>query len=142
MERERMEKDHMDNDLPQHAVNLPDVLAEVTAAFMRYEAALTGNDVAVLDELFWASPHTVRYGAGENLYGTEAIRAFRMARPSKGLARALRNTVITTYGRDYATANTEFTRDGTAAIGRQSHTWLRLPQGWRIVAAHVSSMSA
>jgi hypothetical protein len=137
-----MEKDDMENDQPQHAVNLPAVLAEVTAAFMRYEAALTGNDVAVLDELFWDSPHTVRYGAAENLHGADAIRAFRTARPSTGLARALRHTVITTYGHDFATANTEFTRDGTAAPGRQSHTWLRLPQGWRIVAAHVSLMAA
>ncbi len=126
----------------EYEINLPDVVAEVTAAFMRYEAALTGNDVAVLDELFWNSPHTLRYGAGENLIGYEAIKAFRLARPSKGLQRELVNTVITTYGRDYATANTEFTRVGEARIGRQSHTWLRLPEGWRIVAAHVSLMSA
>lgn len=126
----------------KHEINLPDVVAEVTAAFMRYEAALTGNDVAVLDELFWNSPHTLRYGAGEDLLGYEAIRAFRLARPSKGLERELMNTVITTYGRDYATANTEFTRVGESRIGRQSHTWLRLPEGWRIVAAHVSLIAA
>lgn len=125
-----------------YEINLPEVVAEVMAAFQRYEAALTGNDVAVLDELFWNSPHTLRYGAGENLRGYEAIKAFRLARPSKGLERDLINTVITTYGRDYATANTEFTRQGETRIGRQSHTWLRLPQGWRIVAAHVSLIAA
>lgn len=126
----------------EQEINLPEVVAEVTAAFMRYEAALIGNDVAVLDELFWNNPATLRYGVGENLFGYEAIRAFRLARPSKGLERDLMNTVITTYGRDFATANTEFTRKGEARIGRQSHTWLRLPQGWRIVAAHVSLMNA
>lgn len=125
-----------------YEINLPEVVAEVTAAFQRYEAALTGNHVAVLDELFWNSPHTLRYGAGENLRGYEAIKAFRLARPSKGLERDLMNTVITTYGRDYATANTEFTRQGETRIGRQSHTWLRLPEGWRIVAAHVSLIAA
>lgn len=122
-------------------INIREVLAEVTEAFYRYEKALTGNDVAVLDELFWASEHTVRLGAGENLYGREEILAFRKARPSKGLDRTLQNTVITTYGRDFATANTEFTRDGIDRIGRQSHTWARMPEGWRIVAAHVSWMS-
>jgi hypothetical protein len=123
-------------------INLPEVLAEVTAAFMRYEAALTGNDLAVLDELFWNSPHTLRYGAGENLLGYDAIQAFRRARPAQSLERSLRNTVITTFGLDCATANTEFIRPGEARIGRQSQTWMRLPQGWRIVAAHVSLMQA
>jgi len=123
-------------------INLPDVLAEVTAAFQRYEQALVGNDVAVLDELFWDSPHTLRYGATENLYGIEAIRAFRAARPAQGLARELGNTVITSYGRDFATANTEFQRLGSERSGRQSQTWLRTPQGWRVVAAHVSLLPA
>lgn len=121
-------------------INLPDVVAEVTEAFERYEAALTGNDVETLDALFWASPHVIRYGATENLHGQEEILAFRQARPSKGLERTLRNTVITTLGRDMATANTQFLRDGVAGIGRQSHSWARLPEGWRIVAAHVSFM--
>ncbi|SNS50716.1 oxalurate catabolism protein HpxZ [Tropicimonas sediminicola] len=121
-------------------INLPDVLAEVTEAFHRYETALTSNDVATLDALFWSSPHVIRYGATENLYGQEEILAFRQARPSKGLDRTLTRTVITTFGRDFATANTEFTRDGVARIGRQSHSWVRLPEGWRIVAAHVSWM--
>ena len=119
-------------------INLPDVVAEVTAVFARYEDALVNNRIDVLDELFWPSPATVRYGAGENLVGIEAIRAFRNARPSAGLARTLAHTVITTFGRDCATAMTEFRRDGNPAIGRQSQTWVRFEGGWRVVAAHVS----
>ena len=119
-------------------INRPEVLAEVTAAFQRYEDALVNNRVDVLDELFWPSELTVRYGAGENLRGIEAIRAFRLARPAQGLARTLSNTVITTYGRDFATAMTEFHRDGAARSGRQSQTWVRFDAGWRVVAAHVS----
>ncbi|MBL8473024.1 MAG: oxalurate catabolism protein HpxZ [Rhodocyclaceae bacterium] len=120
------------------AINLPETLAEVQEVFARYEAALVGNDVAVLDELFWPDPRVLRYGATENLYGIEAIRAFRAARSPAGLARTLQNTVITTFGRDFATANTEFRRSGSNMIGRQSQTWVRLAQGWRIVSAHVS----
>ncbi|WP_397408598.1 oxalurate catabolism protein HpxZ [Polaromonas sp.] len=123
------------------AINLPDVLAEVTAQFQRYEKALTGNDVAVLDELFWNSPHTLRYGATENLYGYDAIRAFRAGRPAQGLERTLLKTVITTYGQDMATANVEFQRTGSARSGRQSQTWLRTPEGWRVVSAHVSLLA-
>ena len=120
-------------------INLPDVLAEVTAAFARYEDALVNNKVQVLDELFWDSPHTLRYGATENLYGYEAIQAFRAGRPSKGLSREVLRTAITTYGRDFATASTRFRREGNPAIGRQSQSWVRLPGlGWRVVAAHVS----
>ena len=118
-------------------INLPDVVAEVQAVFDRYEQALVSNDVAVLDELFWDSPHTLRYGVGENLHGYEAIRAYRAARPSQGLQRTLERTVITCYGRDFATANTEFLRAGSRP-GRQSQTWMRTPQGWRVVSAHVS----
>jgi hypothetical protein len=119
-------------------INVPAVLAEVEAVFARYEDALVNNKVDVLDELFWDAPLTVRYGAGENLVGIAAIRAFRSARSPVGLARTLSNTVITTYGRDFATAMTEFRRDGSARCGRQSQTWVRMPQGWRVVAAHVS----
>lgn len=119
-------------------INLPDVHAELSAAFARYEVALTTNDLAVLDELFWDSPHTVRYGVGENLVGIEAIRAFRASRPTQGLARRLQNTVITTFGRDVGTAMTEFRREGGNKLGRQSQTWVRRPEGWRVVAAHVS----
>ncbi len=120
------------------AVNLPDVQAEVAAAFARYEDALVHNEVEVLDELFWDSELTLRYGAGENLYGYPAIQAFRAARPSQGLARELLRTVITTYGRDFATANCEFRRAGSERTGRQSQTWMRTRDGWRVVAAHVS----
>lgn len=120
------------------AINLPAVLAEVTEIFRIYEAALIGNDVAVLDSLFWNDPRALRYGVGENLYGYEAIQAFRAGRSPVGLDRRLFNTVITTYGEDFATANTEFARDGAARTGRQSQTWMRTPAGWKIVAAHVS----
>ncbi len=121
-------------------INLPEVHAEMTALFTRYEDALVNNRIEVLDELFWPSEHTVRYGVRENLRGIDEIRAFRAARPAQGLARTLQNTVITTYGRDCATAMTEFQREGGNKVGRQSQTWVRLPQGWRIVAAHVSLM--
>lgn len=122
-------------------INLPDVLAEMQAAFERYEDALVHNKVDVLDELFWPSALTVRYGVGENLRGIEAIRAFRAARPSVGLARTLSNTVITTYGRDFSTAMTEFQREASTKTGRQSQTWVRFPAGWRVVAAHVSLLA-
>ncbi|MGE8655920.1 MAG: oxalurate catabolism protein HpxZ [Achromobacter sp.] len=122
-------------------INLPAVVAEVTLAFARYETALVNNQVAVLDELFWNSPHTLRYGAGENLYGYEAIRAFRAGRSPQGLARRVLRTAITTYGHDFATTHIEFQREASARIGRQSQTWMRTPQGWRVVAAHVSLMS-
>jgi len=121
-----------------HEINLPDVVAEVTAAFQRYETALVSNDVAVLDELFWRSPHVLRFGVTENVYGYEAIASFQAARSPLNLARRLMNTVITTHGRDFATANIEFQREGSTLTGRQSHVWLRCPDGWRIAAAHVS----
>ena len=120
-------------------INLPDVVAEVEAAFARYEAALTSNDVPVLDSCFWDSPQVIRYGMGENLYGAAEIAAFRAARPSVGLMRTLSRTVITTFGRDFATASTQFHRaTAPGKIGRQMQTWARLPEGWRVVAAHVS----
>jgi len=122
-------------------INRPEILAEVTAVCERYEKALVANDVAVLDELFWNSPHTLRYGATENLYGYDAIRAFRAARPAQGLAREVLRSVITTYGADFATANLEFQRHGGVKPGRQSQTWMRTPQGWRVVAAHVSLLA-
>jgi hypothetical protein len=117
-------------------INLPEVLAEVTTAFEQYEQALISNDVELLDRLFWNSPHTIRYGATENLYGHNAIAQFRAGRSPVGLDRTLKNTVITTYGQDFATANTEFVRPGKS--GRQSQTWMRTSDGWRVVAAHVS----
>ena len=121
-------------------INDPATLAELQAVFARYEDALVNNKVEVLDELFWTSEHTVRYGVGENLVGIAAIRAFRAARPATGLARTLANTVLTTYGTDVGTAMTEFRRDRSSKTGRQSQTWVRFPQGWRVVAAHVSLM--
>ena len=120
------------------SINIPEIVAEVSAAFARYEAALVGNDVATLDGLFWNAPHTVRYGVTENLYGHDEIRAFRAGRSPAGLARSLQHTVITTFGRDFATASTEFRRVGSDRIGRQTQSWVRFPEGWRVVAAHVS----
>ena len=121
-------------------IDLPDVLAEVSAQFARYEAALVSNDVAVLDELFRNDPRTLRYGINENLYGYEAIMAFRAGRSPVGLMRTTDKTVITTYGRDTAVASTLFYRDVWSGkkVGRQMQTWVRFPEGWRIVAAHVS----
>lgn len=120
-------------------IDLPEVRAEVEAVFAAYETALVGNDVATLEALFRDDPRTIRYGMGENLYGMEAIRAFRRGRPSVGLARRIDRTVITTYGRDLATASALFYRDNAPGrVGRQMQTWVRLAEGWRIVAAHVS----
>jgi len=119
-------------------INNAQTLAEVTASFDRYQAAIIANDVAVLDELFWNHALTLRYGTGENLYGHEAIAAYRSARSPAGLAREITKSVVTCYGRDFATTNIEFTRSGRH--GRQSQTWARMPEGWRIVAAHVSYM--
>jgi 1-carboxybiuret hydrolase subunit AtzH-like protein len=120
-------------------IDLPDVVAEVSEAFARYEAALVSNDVATLDELFRKDPRTLRYGIGENLYGYDAIMAFRAGRSPVGLARVLSKTVITAYGRDTAVASTLFQRGAAPdRIGRQMQTWVRFAEGWRIVAAHVS----
>ena len=120
-------------------VDLPDVLAEVTEQFARYEKALVANDVAVLDELFHNDRRSLRYGVGENLYGYDAITAFRAARSPIGLGRRTDKTVITTYGCDTAVASTLFYRDSLPGrVGRQMQTWVRFPEGWRIVAAHVS----
>ena len=122
-------------------INLPEIVREVTAQFARYEDALVNNKTDVLDELFWNSPQTLRYGATENLYGFDAIQTFRAERPAQGLTRVILKTVITTYGNDFATANIEFQRAGSTRPGRQSQTWLRTPDGWRVVAAHVSLLA-
>ncbi|UGY06128.1 oxalurate catabolism protein HpxZ [Bradyrhizobium quebecense] len=120
-------------------IDLPDVRAEVTAQFERYEKALVSNDIAVLDELFRKDSRTLRYGIGENLYGYAEIAAFRAGRPAAGLMRKIDRTVITTYGRDTAIASTLFYRDSAPGrVGRQMQTWIRFAEGWRIVAAHVS----
>jgi hypothetical protein len=117
-------------------VNIPEVVAEVTQAFRAYEHALSTNDLNTLEALFWNNPLTLRYGPNGTLVGHEAISSFRRARNIKGIERTLRNTMITTFGTDFAVANTESDRSGI--IGRQSQTWVRMPEGWRIVAAHVS----
>jgi AtzH-like len=120
-------------------VDRPDVVAEVTAAFERYEAALVENDVAALDAMFRDDPRTIRYGGGENLYGFEAIKSFRAARSPVGLARTRSKTVITAYGRDVAVASTLFHRAASPReVGRQMQTWVRFDEGWRVVAAHIS----
>jgi hypothetical protein len=120
-------------------IDLPDVVAEVKAAFARYEQALISNDLATLNELFRNDPRTIRYGMAENLYGYGEIMSFRSGRPSAGLARTLSLTAITTYGRDFATASTLFERATVPGkIGRQMQTWVKFPEGWRVVAAHVS----
>lgn len=120
-------------------INRPDVLAEVEEAFGRYEQALVTNDVETLDLLFWEDPKTLRYGIAENLYGHNEIAAFRADRPAQGLMRTQVRPQVTTFGTDYAVANTMFNRDSMKGkIGRQSQTWVRTEDGWRIVAAHVS----
>jgi hypothetical protein len=119
-------------------LDLPEVVAEVRAVFERYEAALLANDVPVLEALFWNSPRTIRYGVGENLHGWDEISAFRRARRTGAFRRELRRTVIKTFGRDFATADTEYLREGFSRLGRESKTLVRTPAGWRIVSAHVS----
>jgi hypothetical protein len=120
-------------------IDLPDVVAEVRAAFDRYERALVSNDVATLDAIFRDDPRTIRYGTAENLYGHAEIMAFRGARSPVGLGRTLSRTVITTYGRDVAVASTLYDRPSAGRkIGRQMQTWVRFEDGWRVVAAHVS----
>ncbi len=121
-------------------INLPDVVAEVSAMCEQYETALVANDVSVLDRLFWNSSMTIRYGVTENLYGYNAIQAFRAARPSNGLDRTVLRHEITTFGRDYATSCLEFARQGVVGVGRQTQTWVRTEAGWRVVTAHVSQM--
>ena len=120
-------------------IDLPDVVAEVRAAFDAYERALVSNDVDTLDALFRDDPRTIRFGGTETLFGYAEIKAFRAARSPVGLARTISNTVITAYGRDVAVASTLFHRDSMVGkVGRQMQTWVRFPEGWRVVAAHVS----
>jgi hypothetical protein len=120
-------------------VDLPEVVAEVREAFERYEQALVANDVTVLDAMFRHDDRTIRYGVGENLYGHKEVAAFRAGRSPIGLGRTRARTVITTYGRDCAVASTLFHRPTLAGrVGRQMQTWVRFPEGWRVVAAHVS----
>jgi hypothetical protein len=128
-------------------INDPDTLAGLSAAFRRYETALMSNDIAMLDALFWPSQFTLRYGVAENLYGHEAIARYRQIRPGGAPPRRLVNTVITSFGTGFGTANTEFQRVGAAAgaatpTGRQSQAWVRFDHGWQIVAAHVSMLAS
>ncbi|HEY7229987.1 MAG TPA: oxalurate catabolism protein HpxZ [Pseudolabrys sp.] len=122
-------------------INIPEVVAEVTEAFMRYERALCANDLDIIDQLFWDHPSTLRYGPNGTLLGHAAISKFRREREIKGIDRRLKNTFIITFGRDFAVANTESERPGSDRVYRQSQTWVRLPQGWRIVSAHVSEVA-
>jgi hypothetical protein len=122
-------------------INRPDVLAEVTAAFDRYERALVSNDVATLDALFWNDPRVLRYGPAENLYGFGQIAGFRSARSPLNLERTIVRKVITTFGVDFATANVEFLRPPSTTLGRQSQVWAKMPDGWKVVAAHISTLA-
>ncbi len=124
-------------------IDIPEIVAEVAALHDRYEAALMANDADALQALFWNNPRTIRYGIGENLYSWDEIGAFRSARSPVGLARSLSRTRIATFGRDFATVSTLFDRASLPGkIGRQMQTWVRMPEGWRIVAAHVSVIAA
>ncbi len=123
-------------------VNIPDVVADLRSAFGRYEKALNDNDVGVLNELFWNSPHTVRYGVAEQLYGHAEIAGFRAGRPAIDLRRELLKVMITTYGRDFGTASCEYRRLETGRRGRQMQTWMRVDGAWQVVAAHVSLQPA
>lgn len=120
-------------------INQSTIIEEVRAAFNQYEQALMKNDLEALDRFFWADSRVIRFGANENLYGIEAIRAFRQARPTQGLARTLRETHITAFGQNFAIATTEFLRPGQP-IGRQTQVWVCFAEGWRIVSAHVSAL--
>ena len=119
-------------------IDIPEIVAEVAQAFRRYEQALSTNDLDTIDTLFWDSPLTLRYGPNGTLLSHGAISDFRRARDIKGVERTLKNTHITTFGHDLAVANTESDRPNSDATGRQSQTWVRMPEGWRIVSAHVS----
>jgi 1-carboxybiuret hydrolase subunit AtzH-like protein len=120
-------------------IDLPEIVAEVREAFGRYEQALVKNDVPALNAFFRDDPRTIRYGAGEILYGSEEIKAFRAARSPVALGRTISRTVITTFGRDFAVASTLYERPSAPGkIGRQMQTWVRFPEGWRVAAAHVS----
>lgn len=121
-------------------INNPEVLAELESLYPQYETALISNDIETLTQMFWHSPQVMRFGATENLYGIAEIEAFRRARPATNLARKVQRLDIVTFGRDFASITLEFARDvaGQTIRGRQSQTWVRLPEGWRIVAAHVS----
>ncbi len=124
-------------------INDPETVAELTALYPRYEQALVSNDVETLIGMFWASPHVARFGPSESLYGIDEINAFRKGRSPANLARAVQRLDIVTFGKDFASITLAFERvtDGKVTRGRQSQTWARLPEGWRIVFAHVSLLT-
>lgn len=121
-------------------IDLPDVVSELTEMFEAYERALITNDIATLNDLFWDSELTLRYGVRdiERQYSHAAIAEFRIKRGPVNQTRVLRNQRITTFGRDMGVANTEYLVPGSDKVGRQSQTWLRTDKGWKIVSAHVS----
>jgi len=128
-------------DTPALRMNTPDVVAEVNEVFLAYEAALLANDIDALNRFFWNSPHTIRYGIGEHNYGFDDICAYRQHAKPVSPSRRLQRIIITTCGRDMACVSTEFVTPGSDSIGRQTQTWVRTEQGWKIVAAHVSELS-
>jgi len=126
--------------IPSHQINLPEVQAELRDLYPRYERALITNDVDTLVAMFWASPEVMRFGVTENLYGRDELEAFRKGRPAVNLSRTVKRLEIVTFGQDFGSITLEFERDTPAGVsrGRQSQVWVRLPEGWRIVSAHVS----
>jgi hypothetical protein len=130
----------MTDSIAAAEINLPEIVAELRELYARYEQALVSNDVGTLVAMFWASPHVMRFGVTENLYGENELEAFRKARPAANLARTVRRLDVVSFGRDFASITLEFLRDSPrgAILGRQSQVWVRLPDGWRIVSAHVS----
>jgi hypothetical protein len=130
--------------IPAGDINLPDVVAELRELYPRYEQALVSNDINTLVTMFWASPHVMRFGVTENLYGHEELEYFRKTRPGANLERTVKRIEIVTFGRDFGSVTLEFERNTSEVItrGRQSQTWVRLPEGWRIVSAHVSLLPA
>lgn len=134
----RMATADMQDEEPPMELNIPEVVAEVTAAFLRYQTAVDTKDVVAMNELFWTSPFTVRFGPNGTLIGHDAIANYRQTRTTSAVPRALRNTVITTFGRDFAATNTETAKTAKPGTGRQSQVWIRTSRGWRIAAAHVS----
>ncbi len=123
-------------------INSPEIVAELQALYPKYEAALTANDAEMLTQMFWASPHAMRFGITENLYGIEEIESFRKGRSPLNLARTVRRLDIVTFGDDFGSVTLEFERviNGQMISGRQSQVWVRFPEGWRIVSAHVSNL--
>lgn len=122
-------------------INKSKIVTEIEEQVMRYEKALVNNEIAVLNELFWHSEHTVRLGGSENLFGFDAIAQFRSNRSTKGLDRVVEKVSVSTFGEQLACAHVIFSRPGQP-LGRQSQTWVKIDQQWRIVSAHVSTLKS